>query len=216
MVDPVGLETLEALQELRRLHTAARVARSEAIIRSRERHAIIADLVTRAPSEPRRRAAAKLHARSETRGGRAAGLGRRLDEAALLTSRWILTRSSSCATACRTVLCRSAANLNSGGARAYDGYMELAGSYLSLLGVRPDAGIDQSFVQPDCLFECLQRHGMLGHTGRAEVVGDAADCDDQRVVGKQRAGVISWPSSSRVGAMWTSPARSSPTISPKR
>ena len=84
-----------------------------------------------------------------------------------------------------------------GGAGADDGDVELAGPHRLGLRVGAQAGVDQAPVEAAGLLRRLQRHRESRGAGRAEIVGDAADRHDQRVVGAARvAGVISRPSSS--------------------
>ena len=63
--------------------------------------------------------------------------------------------------------------------------MQLAGPHRLRLGVGAQAGIDQLAVEPAGLIGGLQRHGELRGTGRAEIIGHAADGQDQRVIGNQ-------------------------------
>jgi hypothetical protein len=61
--------------------------------------------------------------------------------------------------------------------------MELAGPHRLGLGVRTQAGIDEAAVEALGLVRGVERYRMLLDAGRAEIIGDAADRDDQGVVG---------------------------------
>ena len=69
-----------------------------------------------------------------------------------------------------------------GRAGADDRDVELAGAHRSVLRLRAQAGIDQAPVEALGLRRRLQRHRIFGNARRAEIVGDAADRDHQRVV----------------------------------
>ncbi len=76
--------------------------------------------------------------------------------------------------------------LGSRRAGADNGDMQLAGTDRSVLVLRAQAGVDQTVVEPAGLLGGLQRHGVFRRARRAEIVGDAADGDDQRVVTDRR------------------------------
>src|SRR5689334_9803365 len=67
------------------------------------------------------------------------------------------------------------------------GYIELARSDPFWLSVSPDAGVDQPLVKTNRLLERLERDGMLLDTRCPEIVGDAADGDDQCIIVKRTA-----------------------------
>ena len=69
-----------------------------------------------------------------------------------------------------------------GGAGTDDGHVQLAGADRLLLGVGAQAGIHQATVEALGLLGRLQRDGEFGSAGRAEIIGDAAHGDHQRVV----------------------------------
>ena len=69
------------------------------------------------------------------------------------------------------------------GTSADDRHMKLAGTYRALLRLGANAGIHQAAIKARRLGRGLQRHRMLGNARCAEIVGDAADRDHQRVVG---------------------------------
>ena len=73
-----------------------------------------------------------------------------------------------------------------GRARADDGDMELTGADRLRLVLRAQAGVDEAAVEAAGLLRRFQRHRELGRAGRAEIVGDAADRDDERVIGEVR------------------------------
>ena len=75
-----------------------------------------------------------------------------------------------------------------GRARADDGDMQLAGLNRPALRLGAQAGVDQPMVKSHRLFRGLERNGEFRRSGRAEVVGDAADGDDQRVIGNAAGG----------------------------
>ena len=75
-----------------------------------------------------------------------------------------------------------------GGAGADDGDVELAGADRAGLGVGAQAGVDQASVEAAGLFGGLERDGELGGAGGAEIVGDAADRHDERVIGDAGGG----------------------------
>ena len=67
-------------------------------------------------------------------------------------------------------------------AGADDGDLQLLRPQRLLLHVGADAGVDQAGVEARGLVGGLERDGVLLDAGRAEVVGQAADGDDERVV----------------------------------
>jgi len=67
-------------------------------------------------------------------------------------------------------------------AGADDSHVKLARTYRAVLRLRANAGIHQAAVEARRLGWGLQWHRMLGNALRAEVIGDAADGDHQRVV----------------------------------
>ena len=73
--------------------------------------------------------------------------------------------------------------LGAGRAGADDRDMQLAGADRPALGLGAQAGVDQAMVEPHRLLRGLQRNGEFRRAGRAEIVGHAADGDDQRIVG---------------------------------
>ena len=73
--------------------------------------------------------------------------------------------------------------LGAGRAGADDRDMELPRPHRLCLSVRPQAGVDEPAVEALRLIGGVEAYRMLLDAGRAEIVGDAADCDDQRVVG---------------------------------
>ena len=75
-----------------------------------------------------------------------------------------------------------------GGARADDRDMQLPRAHRGVLRMGAQAGIHQAAVEAHRLLRRLQRDGMVAHAGRAEIIGGAADGDDQRVVGKGLGG----------------------------
>ncbi len=72
--------------------------------------------------------------------------------------------------------------LDPGGAGADDRDRELVGAERLGLGVRADAGIDQPAVEALGLVGRIQAQRVFGHARRAEIIGQAADRDYQRVV----------------------------------
>jgi len=60
--------------------------------------------------------------------------------------------------------------------------MKLAGTYRAALRFSANAGIHQTAIEAHRLGRGLQRHRMLGNAWCAEIIGDAADRDHQRVV----------------------------------
>ena len=72
--------------------------------------------------------------------------------------------------------------LRAGRAGADDGDLQLLGPQRLGLGVGADAGVDQPAVEARGLIGRLERDGVLLDAGRAEIVGEAADGDDERVV----------------------------------
>ena len=68
-------------------------------------------------------------------------------------------------------------------AGADDGDMQLAGLNRLALGLGPEARVDQPMVKSHRLFRGLERNGEFRRSRRAEIVGHAADSDDQRVIG---------------------------------
>ncbi len=72
--------------------------------------------------------------------------------------------------------------LGTGGAGADDGNVELAGPHRPGLRLRADTGVDEAVVEADRLLGRVERDGVAGRTRRAEIVGDAADGDDQGIV----------------------------------
>jgi len=75
--------------------------------------------------------------------------------------------------------------LRPGRACSDDGYVQLSRPDRSGLRVRPNAGVDQPFVETYGLFRRIQGDGVLFHAGSIEVVADASDADHQRVVAKR-------------------------------
>lgn len=72
--------------------------------------------------------------------------------------------------------------LGSGCARADDGDVELSRTHRIGLRICANARVDDAMVEPHRLLGCLERDGMLAHSRRAEIIRDAADRDDQRVI----------------------------------
>ena len=94
--------------------------------------------------------------------------------------------------------------------------MQLAGADRLGLRLSAQAGVDQAMVKPHRLFRGLQRNGEFRRAGRAEIIGDAADGDDERVRGDAAGGgdlaafvVMVAPSRTDFAA------RSRPIISPR-
>ena len=71
---------------------------------------------------------------------------------------------------------------DAGRARADHRDLQLLGSQRPRLGMRADARVDQPPMEALRLPRVLERDRMLGDPGRAEVVRETADGDDQRVV----------------------------------
>jgi len=69
-----------------------------------------------------------------------------------------------------------------GCAGADDRHVKLARTHRAFLRLRAQAGVDHAPVEALGLRRCLQRHGIFDDAGCAEIVGDAADRDHQRVV----------------------------------
>ena len=72
--------------------------------------------------------------------------------------------------------------LGAGCSGADDHDVKLAGAHRSRLRLRPQERIEQPPIEARRLRRGLQWHRMACHAGRAEIIGDAADRDDQRVV----------------------------------
>ena len=92
--------------------------------------------------------------------------------------------SSPKATTSRAVLVQLGGQLGAGRAGADDRDMQLARPDRLGLRVRAQAGVDEAAVERARLLGRLQRHGEFRRARRAEIVGDAADRDHQRVVGE--------------------------------
>ena len=75
--------------------------------------------------------------------------------------------------------------LDAGGAGADDRHVHLFGAQGRLLRVRADAGVDQRDVEAARVLRRLQLDRVVLDAGRAEVVALATDRDHQRVVGKR-------------------------------
>ena len=73
--------------------------------------------------------------------------------------------------------------LDAGGAGADDRDLKLPGVQRFVLVLRPHAGIDQPGVKSRGLLRGLQANGVIGNARRAEIVGETADGEHQRVVG---------------------------------
>jgi len=67
-------------------------------------------------------------------------------------------------------------------AGADDRHVKLAGTYRAVLRLGANAGIHQAAIEARRLGRGLQRHRMLDDAGCAEIIGDAADRDHQRVI----------------------------------
>ena len=65
---------------------------------------------------------------------------------------------------------------------ADDGHLQLLGPQRLALRVRADAGVDETRVKALRLLGRLERNGIRFHAARIEVVGQAADGDDERIV----------------------------------
>ena len=76
--------------------------------------------------------------------------------------------------------------LGAGRAGADDGDVQLARADGRVLVLRAKARVDQAVVESAGLLGGFQRDGVFRRAGRSEIVGDAADGDDQRVVGDRR------------------------------
>ena len=72
--------------------------------------------------------------------------------------------------------------LSAGGAGADDRNVQLAGLDRRVLMLGAQAGVDHALVEAGRLLRRLQRHCVLAGAGGAEIVGDAADRNHQRVV----------------------------------
>ena len=77
-----------------------------------------------------------------------------------------------------------AGELGAGRARPDDRDVQLGGTYRLVLILRSQKGVHQPAIEAARLFRRIQRNGELRRAGRAEIIGDAADGDDQRVVGE--------------------------------
>ena len=73
--------------------------------------------------------------------------------------------------------------LRPGGPGPDDRHVELAGTHGLHLAVGPQAGVDDAPVQAAGLLRGVEGNGVLRRPRRSEVIGDAADRHDQRVVG---------------------------------
>ncbi len=73
--------------------------------------------------------------------------------------------------------------LGAGGTGADDGDVQLSGARPFGLGVGAQTGIDDPAVEAAGLLRGFQRHRELRRARRAEIIGDAADRHDQRVIG---------------------------------
>jgi hypothetical protein len=72
--------------------------------------------------------------------------------------------------------------LGSGRARADDDDVQLSWTHRIGLRIRANARVDESMVEPHRLLGCLERDGILAHPRRTEIIRNAADRDDQRVI----------------------------------
>ena len=72
--------------------------------------------------------------------------------------------------------------LGSRRAGADDRHLQLLGPQRLALRVRADAGVDEARVEALRLLGRLERNGVRFHAARAEIVGQAADGDDERIV----------------------------------
>src|SRR5207247_3673068 len=72
--------------------------------------------------------------------------------------------------------------LGSGGAGADDGDVQLSGMQRTRLRICANARIYESMVEAHGLLGCLERNRVSAHPRRTEIIGNATDRDDQRVI----------------------------------
>ncbi len=77
---------------------------------------------------------------------------------------------------------------DAGRARADDSHMQTRRMREVGLSVSTDTGVDQAAIEPCRFFHGVERDRVFLRTRRAEIIGVAADGDDQRVIGDRLRG----------------------------
>ena len=107
--------------------------------------------------------------------------------------------------------------LDSSGAGANDRDLKLTRPQWRVLVLGPQACIDEAAVESRGLLRRFQGDRVLRNAGRAEIIGEAADRQDQRIVGitsgRRHFGAVLFDTGPTSTSRWP---RSSPIISPVR